>query len=86
MCYFPVRAPQKLLALGRSDSAHRPAVGSASDFCTSRCLGRCQAGEVQPSVLRKTRRCPLPKAHQHGSQLTVTRPGTQGCPFRHSSG
>lgn len=51
-----------------------------------RCLGRCQAGEVQPSALHETRRCPWPPAHPHGSQLTVTRPGAHGCPFRHSSG
>ena len=52
----------------------------------SRCLGRCQTGELQPSVLQETRKCPWPPTHPHGSQLTVTRPGAQGCPFRHSSG
>jgi hypothetical protein len=57
------------------------------------CRGLYQA-ERQPSVWQYTTTCPAgprPLAASAGAQSqrvqdTITRPGPQGCPFRHASG
>jgi hypothetical protein len=78
------RGPAQRLEVAALQAIAAPP-GREVSSAPSRCLGRCQAGDMHPSVLHETRRCPRPPAQVHGSQLRVIVPGCQAWPFRHSS-